>query len=125
MKSVALLLFSMSLVASEIALAHHTDTCTPLKIHRETYPHENSKTVAAAMRSHVTLSPDWGDARILAAFGFTHAKADDAVQGADGTQANYHVRKTRISIVRSVSTGLVVRVSHGRYVGDWIVEPCH
>jgi hypothetical protein len=76
------------------------------------------------MRSHITLSPEWDDVRILAAFGFMHAIADDTVPGADGAQANYHVGKTRISIVRSASTGLVVGINDGRYAGDWMVGPC-
>jgi len=77
------------------------------------------------MPSHVTLSPEWDDTRILAAFGFTHAKVDGDTRGADGNQVDYHVGKNKVDIVRSASTGMVFRVSDGRYAGYWFVEPCH
>jgi hypothetical protein len=79
--------------------------------------------LAAARWSKLKLSPGWNDAQILAAFGFTHATAADSEQGVDGTQATYHVGKTRITIVRSASTGLVIRINRGRYAGYWLVEP--
>lgn len=123
MKSLTLLLFCMSSITSGVAMAYEAGTCTPHRIYSETY--ENSKTVASRMRPSVTLSQEWSDARIIAAFGLTHAIADGAVQGPDGTQKTYRVRKNKISILRSVSTGLVIRVNRGHYAGYWIVDYCH
>lgn len=125
MKSAALLLVAMVLGESAVAAGLDTHKCLPRDIHRETYSDESSKTLAAATRSKVKLASDWNDGQILAAFGFTQATAADSEQGIDGTQAAYRVGKTSISIVRSASTGLVIRINRGRYAGYWIVEPCY
>ena len=97
----------------------------PRAIHREIFPGESSKDVAVAMRTNVTLSPNWDDSRILAAFGFSSAVADrNSTPGIDGSQVSYRVGKAKIHIVRSYSTGLVVTINNGRYSGAWLVEPC-
>jgi hypothetical protein len=125
MTSAALVLLAMTLSESTIALAQDMHKCMPRDIHRETHSDESAKTLAAAMRSKIKLSPDWNDAEILAAFGFTHPTAADNEQGVDGTQATYRVGKTSITIVRSASTGLVIMINRGRHAGYWIVEPCY
>ena len=124
MKSTVFLLLAMSLGGSTVALGQDTHKCTPHDVQRETHADESSKTLAAAMRSKVKLSPGWNDPQILAAFGFNDATAARGEQGVDGTQATYHAGKTMISIVRSASTGLVIRINRGRYAGYWMVEPC-
>jgi len=125
MKRLSILLFTVGLITSEIALGQDTDKCAPRTIHQEIYPGESSKEVAAAMRTAVTLWSKWEDSRILAAFGFTKAVADrDTVHGVDGRQLSYHVGKTKVTIVRSYSSGMVVTVSNGRYAGAWLVDRC-
>jgi hypothetical protein len=125
MKSTALLLLAMTVGGSTVALAQVTHKCAPHEVHRETYSDESSEVLAVAMRSKVKLSPEWNDAQILSAFGFTNATAANGEQGIDGIQATYHAGKTMITIVRSVSTGLVIRITRGRHAGYWIVEPCN
>ena len=125
MKSAALLLLAMTMGGSTVALGQDTHRCTAHEVQRETHADEGSKTLAAAMRSKVKLSPEWNDAQILSAFGFADATAAHSEQGVDGTQATYHAGKTMITIVRSASTGLVIRINRGRHAGYWIVEPCN
>ncbi len=78
------------------------------------------------MRTNVTLSSKWDDARILAAFGLSNvAKDHDNVDGVDGTQVIYHVGKTEIIIVRSAVTGLAVTVGgRGPFAGIWHMDNC-
>ena len=115
----------MSLVTSQIAVGQGAHKCTPRKIYWEVYPGESFTNVGGAKRLYVTLSPDWDDTRILTAFGFTHAIVAGGVRGADGSQVDYQTGKTKVTITRSASTGIVVSVKGGRYAGNWIVEPCH
>jgi hypothetical protein len=124
MRSAALLLLAMTVGGSTIALGQDMHKCMLGDVHRETDSDESSEMVAAAKRSKVKLSPEWNDAQILRAFGLTHATAADSKQGVDGSQAAYHMGKTSITIVRSASSGLVIRINRGRYAGYWIVAPC-
>jgi hypothetical protein len=125
MKRLTFLLFTMSLITCGIALGRDTDRCAPRTIHREIYPDESSKDVAAAMRTKVTLSSRWEDYRILVAFGFANTVAErESVPGVDGSPVRYRAGKTIVNIVRSVSTGLVVTVSNGPYMGAWLLESC-
>jgi hypothetical protein len=115
----------MNLGESTVALGQNMHKCTPHEVQRETHTGGSSKTLAASMRPKIKLLPEWNDARILAALGFTDATAAHGEQGVDGTEATYHAGKTMITIVRSASTGLVIRINRGRHAGYWIVEPCN
>jgi len=125
MKRHLILVFAVGLVVSDIALCQDIPKCAPRKIHKEICPGDSSRAVSAAMRGNVTLSPNWEDTQILAEFDLASATPDhDSSHGVDGRQASYHASKTKLTIVRSASTGLAIRVSRGRYAGAWLVEPC-
>jgi hypothetical protein len=125
-KRLAMMLGALGLIASGAVHGQAADKCGPHKIHQLTFPGDSPKEVAAAMRANVILSPNWNDARILAAFGLATAIPDrDIVHGADGSQVNYHAGKTEIHITRSASTGLAVTVGgRGPYAGIWHIAGC-
>jgi len=93
--------FSLSCVLAVVVVAE-TSACAPSS---------KGKTVTGAA-FEVELSVSWSDERILGALGLDREKMTRShMLGPDGGQSVYKHGKARLSIVRSISTGVFVTYS--------------